>query len=296
MKLLATLMSVIVFSGAVGAGELDAVRSSENFDNCKPDEAKIQVQTFREQINDWVQYFSANEVPLSLEDIYPYYQVKNGLSALSLRDLNYCEMDRDTLSRTLKNIPSENTISALNNFFRSDVNYDKLFSCLALEESLGDPDTSASKKIFREVTGRNEKPLGVKFYHDREQPKESALNIGLFQFTPDINGNIHSCVKSWNKIFDKQNNCQIKNNHDALSALSTSAQNFNAFCGVHKIIETAAIQMRSEKISAHFKPGYECVSLQMRAGLAYNHFGPLQNSTGKNLRSLAKCLEGNKIH
>jgi hypothetical protein len=290
---LMTVMSVLILNASAYAGELDALRKIETYDSCKPYESKNQNTSFKDQIKDWVEFYSAQEVPLSLEEIYPYYQVKNGLTELSLRDLNYCGEDQSSLDRSLKNVPEEKTIAGLNQFFENSVNYEKLFSCLALEESLGDPDTSSSKKIYRTVTGKDEKPAGVKFYIDRDQPKESALNIGLFQFTPNINGNIQSCVKSWNKIFHQQKNCQIKNNDDVLSALSTSAQNFNTFCGVHKIIETASIQMRSEKSSAHFRPGQECISLQMRAGLAYNHFGPLQNSTGRNLASLTKCLNEN---
>lgn len=286
------MKSVFTFSlvTTVHANELDAVRPSQQYDACKPYEAKNEINTFREQIRDWVDYYSSHEVKLALEEIYPYYAVKNGLNELSLHDLNYCELDQNALSRSLKNVPDQTTISSLNNFFQNNTNYEKLFSCLAMEESLGDPDTAVSQRVYQNATGRNDKPKGVKFYIDREQPKESQLNIGLFQFTPNINGNIHSCVLAWNELFNQKQNCQIKNNSDVLNALSTSGQNFNVFCGIHKIIETSAVQMKSEKSSAHFKAGEACVSLQMRAGLAYNHFGPLQNSTGKNLASLARCL------
>jgi hypothetical protein len=297
MELFCVLLTLIFLSSDTAANELDKPRSKDNFDLCKPNEASNDINSFREQISDWAEYYSTNSVPLELDDIYSIYQVKDGFSELSLKDLNYCELDQSSLSRSLKNVPDQKTINSLNHFFYNSkqVNYDKLFSCLATEESLGDPDTQASQKVYRESTGGASKPSGVKFYIDREQPKESALNIGLFQFTPNVNGNIQSCVKSWNKIFQGKNNCQIKNNKDALSALSSSAQNFNAFCGIHKIIETAAIQMKSEKTSAKFRPGSECVSLQMRAGLAYNHFGPLQNSTGKNLASLGRCLDSEQL-
>ncbi len=287
------IISLLFFSTA-RANELDKIRIiKDNYDLCQPQTTSPPAKTFREQINNWVQFYSSQEVGLELGDIYPYYEVKEGLKMLSLDNLNYCELNVDSLRRSLRNVPDQKTISLLNQIFinENQVDYNKLFSCLALEESLGDPDTISSSKIFQEVTGLVSKPLGVKFYIDKAQPKESALNIGLFQFTPNMNGNILPCVKSWNKIFQGEKNCQIKNNQDALKALSSSTQNFNTFCGVHKVIETAAIQMKSEKASAQFLPGESCVSLQMRAGLAYNHFGPFQNSTGANLKNLMKCVD-----
>ncbi|MBC7541087.1 MAG: hypothetical protein H7281_19880, partial [Bacteriovorax sp.] len=90
--------------------------------------------------------------------------------------------------------------------------------------------------------------------------------------------------------FSNKQNCQVKNKSDVLEALGSPGQNLNAFCGIHKIIETASIQMKSPNSNARFNSKKQCVSLQMKAGSAYNHFGPLQNTTGRNLASLAKCI------
>lgn len=295
MKAFFSIVLFISISSSLYANELTKIRKQDSIDNCKVDGAVNNVQTFGEQIRYWVNHFESNEVDLSMDEINTYYDVKDGLAALSTRDLNFCEVDKASLSRSLKNVPDEETIKLLNAFFNENTDYEKLYTCLAKEESLGDPDTESSIKVFKKFSNQALKPAGVKFYWDKEQPKGSALNIGLFQFTPNINGNIRPCVLSWNKMFKSQTSCQIKSNDDALAALASSGQNFNAYCGLHKVIETASIQMKSIGESRKFKPGQSCVSLQMKATLAYNHFGPFQNSTGKNLKSLAKCINATNL-
>lgn len=64
-------------------------------------------------------------------------------------------------------------------------------SCLSYTESLGDPDTSKSyQNASAHAPDDYSKSEGVKFYWDVNQPIESALNIGLFQFAPGAGGNI----------------------------------------------------------------------------------------------------------
>jgi hypothetical protein len=293
-EIILVIIYALIYSSHAYSDELTKSRVPNSYDHCSiasESGNNDKGTSFDSQINKWIDYYNQNDIPLEMEEINSYYNVKEGLKTLSFRDLNFCSVDKNSIAKSLKNIPDNETISLLHDFFKSNIQHEKIFSCLALEESLGDPDTTESQKIYTEVTGEKSKPSGVKFYRDRLQPKESELNIGLFQFTPNINGNIHSCVMSWNKIFKTNQSCQIKNNKDVIDALSTNAQNFNVYCGLHKILETASIQLKSNNANAHFHPGEECVSLHMRAGLAYNHFGPLQNSTGRNLASIAKCFQ-----
>lgn len=279
------------------ASELDTLRKQNNFDSCLPDDLKNNAEnTFEKRIELWISYFMNHEVTLEMDDINPYYHIKDGLEKMSLNDLNFCEVDKIKLKRSLNIVPDTKTISLLNSIFFEMNNGDKentfkkIFSCLAVEESLGDPDTANSRRVYREVTGKNDKPMGVKFYIDPLQKKESAINIGLYQFTPNANGNINPCLKAWNKLFVGTQKCQVKNKSDVMEALGSPSQNLNAFCGIHKILETSSIQILSPNASAKFNPPAACVSLQMKAGSAYNHFGPLQNSTGHNLASLTKCI------
>ncbi|MGZ3806900.1 MAG: hypothetical protein ACXVCE_02345, partial [Bacteriovorax sp.] len=250
MKHLMTL-ALLLKCTALSASELDATRTQNDFDSCSPQDAlemkSKSIRSFEERIEAWVNYFESSKVSLSMEEINPYYHVSANaaLTSLSLSDLHFCSLDRQHLSRSLSNAPDAETIDLLNQFFTVGApDYKKLFSCLALEESLGDPDTASSKKIYQKVVGKSDKPLGVLFYIDPAQKKESALNIGLYQFTPNGNGNINPCIKSWNKLMKDKKNCEIKSSTDVISALSSPGQNFNAFCGVHKIIETASIQMK----------------------------------------------------
>lgn len=82
-----------------------------------------------------------------------------------------------------------------------------------------------------------------------------------------------------------------------IKVLGSSYQSFNAFCGIHKVVQTFAIQVNtSSSSSTHPSNGGKtaanrCVTPHFYAGKAYNHFGPLQNSTGENMNSLYSCIE-----
>ncbi|MBC7540980.1 MAG: hypothetical protein H7281_19315, partial [Bacteriovorax sp.] len=250
---IAFLISTLFIQCPLYASELDSLRTQNTFDSCVPDDVKIGFEnTFEKRIELWVSYYLSHEVDLEMGDINPYYNIKDGLERISLSDIKFCEVDNVSLERSLKNVPDAKTIDLLNTIFFDQMNNgdkqqtaQKIFTCLAMEESLGDPDTASSKKVYREVTGKNDKPSGVKFYIDPLQKKESELNIGLYQFTPNASGNINPCLKAWNKMFSNKQNCQVKNKSDVLEALGSPGQNLNAFCGIHKIIETASIQMKS---------------------------------------------------
>ena len=76
-------------------------------------------------------------------------------------------------------------------------------------------------------------------------------------------------------------------------------QNFNAFCGVDKILQSFYVQVNTLKSQnthpsnisrgALINSDDRCVSLHFYAGYSYNHFGPLQNTTRSNLDHLMTC-------
>ncbi len=226
-----------------------------------------------------------------------------------------CLVTKESLSKTIKNMPDEMTIELANRFAREHNElreqedhaelqqlWGKFFGCLAYTESLTTADLAASEKLAKKYAPKNYKrPQGVKFYYDKWQPKVSRLNIGLYQFTPNYGGNIKPCVDSWNHYYSNES-CQIKNKKkDALiNAFGSTAQHFNAYCGVHKVIEAFSVQLNtSEKKFTHpqnqedgkLKSASErCVTPHFYAGWSYNHFGPLQNSTKNNLKKLMSCL------
>ncbi len=89
-----------------------------------------------------------------------------------------------------------------------------------------------------------------------------------------------------------------------IKILGSSQHSFNSFCGVHKVVETFAIQAYTKNSSSTHptnvsgsglkSPANRCVTPYFYAGWAYNHFGPLQNSTGSNLNELHSCIEGSE--
>lgn len=235
-----------------------------------------------------------------------------------------CNSTSANLSSTIKKVPSQTTIDKLNRFamtvngLRQNVLYGdadakkellstwtKFFSCLAYSESMSTSDSSASKTVAAKVAPEGyRKPAGVEFYEDANQPVASRLNIGMYQFTPDSNGNIQPCIKAWNALHTDKASCQVNpkaSQSELIKVFGSSLQSFNAFCGVHKLIQTFAIQVNTSKTSAthplnlsggKLKP-YEqrCVTPYFYSGWAYNHFGPFQNSTGSNLSELFSCIE-----
>jgi hypothetical protein len=181
--------------------------------------------------------------------------------------------------------------------------------CLAYTESLTTADGARSRQVALEH-GPDEyaKPSGVKFYLDAAQTHpDSRLNIGLFQFSPASRGNIQSCIRNWNHLHGDDHSLRIDPVSDSatmIRRLGNASQDFNAFCGVDKIAQIFFVQVNtlSERRTHPANlltlpdgtrrlkdPGDRCVSLHFN-GRAYNHFGPLQNSTRKNLSELLSCV------
>jgi len=281
-----------------------------------------------DQFADQISYFSQKmikDVPAMVGSIGSYYGTSESDAAYfptSLIRHPLCLVNSSTLSQTIKNVPAQSTIEKLNQF-ASTVNtlrtevingdqaakaellslWSRFFSCLAYSESLGTADSSTSQNVARKYSPANyRKPAGVEFYEDPAQPAESKLNIGAFQFTPNKTGNISPCLKAWNKLHSGRPTCQLPVNGtqgDLIKALGSSYQSFNVFCGVHKLVQTFAIQVNTSKSTSTFPTNMvngklksqeaRCVTPHFQAGKAYNHFGPFQNSTGSNLEELMSC-------
>lgn len=293
-------------------------------DQCFKDEAA------HDYFADQISYYAS----LMLEDIPAMVGFIGSSYGTNNNDNNYfptslirhplCVVNNSTLSKTINKVPSQSTIDKLNRFaatvntLRQDVlngdqsakkellsTWTRLFSCLAYTESLGTADSTTSKNVASRVAPSTyRKPAGVKFYDDPAQSAESRLNIGMFQFTPTASGNIQPCLRAWNKIHSEIPSCQLNqkaSQNELIPILGSSLQSFNAFCGVHKLIQTFAIQVNTSKSSATSPQNlvngklknYEerCVTPHFQAGRAYNHFGPFQNSTGSNLEKLFSCVE-----
>lgn len=219
-----------------------------------------------------------------------------------------CEVTKESLSKTIKKLPTDDTI-ALANRFANDHNrlrktnptelkklWGKFFGCLAYKESLSTADLRSSQNVAKKYAPSDyQKPAGVKFYYDKLQPKESRLNIGMYQFTPNRYGNISPCIKDWNRSYSS---CKItdKSQNGLIRTLGSVSQDFNAYCGVHKLLQTFNVQLHTTKAknthpsNENKAPANRCVTPHFYAGWAYNHFGPLQNSMGDNLGKLMRCV------
>lgn len=305
--------------------ELTKIRTSVNTDSadkCFDDNQP------HDQFADQISYYSQKmlkDVPAMVGSIGSYYGTSendNNYFPTSLIRHPLCSVNASTLSQTIKNVPSQATIDKLNTFANAvntlrteviggDQNakaellslWSRFFSCLAYTESLGSADSSTSQNVARKYSPAGyRKPAGVEFYEDPAQPAESKLNIGAYQFTPNKAGNISPCLKAWNKLHSDKPACQLPTNGpqgDLIKALGSSYQSFNVFCGVHKLLQTYAIQVNTTKTSATFPTNLvngklksqesRCVTPHFQAGKAYNHFGPFQNSTGSNLEELMSC-------
>ena len=238
-----------------------------------------------------------------------------------------CVSTSKSLSSTIKKVPNQTTIDKLNRF-ASSINalrlevlngdqtakkellgsWTKFFSCLAYSESLGSSDSTASKNVaIKNAPSGYRKPAGVEFYEDKAQPAVSRLNIGMFQFTPNSGGNIQPCIRAWNQINLNKKTCQINqkaSQAELIKILGSSLQSFNAFCGVHNLIQTFAIQVNTSKTSATHPSNLingklkandlRCVPPHFYSGWAYNHFGPFQNSTGSNMNEMFNCIENSR--
>lgn len=305
--------------------ELTKIRSlinTDSADKCFDDNQP------HDQFSDQISYYAQKmikDVPAMVGSIGSYYGTSENDSnyfPTSLIRHPLCSVDASTLSHTIKNVPSATTIAKLNTFaeavntLRSEVIngdqsakaellslWSRFFSCLAYSESLSSADSTSSQRVANKFSPAGyRKPAGVEFYEDPAQPAESKLNIGTYQFTPNKSGNISPCLKAWNKMHANKPSCLLPVNGsqaDLIKALGSSFQSFNVFCGVHKLVQTFAIQVNTSKTSSTFPTNQvngklkaqeaRCVTPHFQAGKAYNHFGPFQNSTGSNLDELMSC-------
>lgn len=301
--------------------------NTDSVDQCFSDEAPHEY--FADQISYYAQEM-LSDVPAKVGYIGSYYGTSsddNNYFPTSLIRHPLCTVSSSTLSQTINKVPNQATIEKLNRFastvntLRQEVldgdqsakkellnTWTRLFSCLSYAESLSTADTTTSKNVATKVapTGYR-KPAGVKFYEDPAQDAASRLNIGMFQFTPNSAGNIQPCIRAWNSVHQNKASCQINqkaSQADLIKILGSSYQSFNAFCGVHKLIQTFAIQVNTTKTSATHPSNVvngklkaqeqRCVTPHFQAGKAYNHFGPFQNSTGSNLDKLFTCIESSR--
>lgn len=310
------------------AGKSREMINSDKVDNCTADNDNVHGY-FVEQIAFYTDKMF-NDTPAKVGYIGRFYGTSsndNNYFPTSLIRHPLCESTSNSLGATLKIIPNQMTIDKLNRFaisvnslrteiLNGDITAKKdllgkwttLFSCLAYSESLGTSDTLSSQNIANQnAPSGYRKPAGVKFYEDINQPEVSKLNIGIFQFTPNSSGNVQPCIRAWNQLHANKKSCQLNqkaSQSDLVKILGSSLQNFNTFCGIHKLIQTFAIQVNTTKISAThpanltngiLKSSQErCVTPHFYSGWAYNHFGPLQNSTGSNLNKLFTCIESSQ--
>jgi hypothetical protein len=304
--------------------------NQDQVDQCFNNSDEESHNYFANQISYYTQLMLDKDVPAKVGFIGSLYGTSsddNNYFPTSLIRHSLCTVNSSTLSNMMKKVPAQKTIDRLNRFsqtanelrenvLKGDVSskaqllshWTRLFSCLAYTESLGTADSPSSINVANKVAPQGyRKPAGVKFYDDPAQSQESRLNIGMFQFTPNSGGNIQPCLKAWNTLHLNKPQCQINtksNQAQLVQILGSSKQSFNAFCGIHKLIQTFAIQVNTIKSSSTFpsnnvngklKP-YEqrCVTPHVQAGKAYNHFGPFQNSTGNNLEELFSCIENSR--
>lgn len=162
-----------------------------------------------------------------------------------------------------------------------------LAGCLAYTESLGDPDTKASRRRAAQLLGAGyRKPAGVKFYYDRRHSNPaSRWNIGLYQFVLSRGGNINPCIRSWVAGgFPTSRRIHDLELRQMGAFVGSPGQSFNAFCGVNKLAQTIFVNAHTtDRDLTHAgnrvgpdrlrPPEDRCVSLHNKS--AYSHFGPL---------------------
>lgn len=301
--------------------------NTDQVDKCFSDDNDHEL--FADQISYYVSEL-LNDTPAMVGVIGSYYGTSssdNNYFPTSLIRHPLCTSTTSSLGSTINKVPAQSVINKLN-AFTNEVNdlrkavlqgdmkakadlgktWTRFFSCLAYTESLGSADSSASNAVAKKVAPSGyRKPAGVEFYEDPSQDASSRLNIGMFQFTPNAGGNIQSCLRAWNVLHAKKSSCLVPekgSQADMIKILGSSLQSFNAFCGVHKLIQTFAIQVNTTKTSATHPSNLvngklknhelRCVTPHFQSGRAYNHFGPFQNSTGTNLNSLFSCIENSR--
>lgn len=317
--------SVDQFQKQSALSEVRSIINLDNVDKCFTDDRP------HDLFSDQISYYAAmmfKDVPAMVGVIGSYYGTSdndNNYFPTSLIRHPLCAVTSTTLGKTLKNVPSQLTIDKLNryslkvNSLRKQViagdmkakiellnTWSRFFSCLGYTESLSSADTASSVRVAAKYAPAGyRKPAAVEFYEDPSQSAESRLNIGMYQFTPTSSGNIQPCLRAWNTVHKKANaSCLIDpkgSQTEMIKVTGSSLQSFNAFCGIHKLIQTFAIQVNTTRASAthpynlvngKLLPAEErCVSPHFLAGKAYNHFGPFQNSTGTNMDKLFSCIE-----
>lgn len=253
-----------------------------------------------------------------------FYNISADLSShqeVSLYSQPFCRVTSSTLASTIgsSRVPNSSTISLLNQFvnkfndlrsktLRGDNEAEleinqlmtRFMSCLAYTESLTTADNPRSQRVAQKYAPAGyRKPAGVNFYEDPLQNEASRLNIGLFQFTPTGSGNINPCLRHWNEF---NPSCSVATNSsrsELIKVIGSPQQTMNAFCGVNKLLQTFAIQVNTtstrnthpDNYSNGMKPSSQrCVTPFFFSGWAYQHYGPLMNSTGKNMNSLMSCV------
>lgn len=157
----------------------------------------------------------------------------------------------------------------------------KFFYCLAKEESLSNPDNKIYDLNAKRFGIR--RPRGVVFHSDKQHV--SGNSIGVFQFAPVMNGNIRPCIELWNEKYPAFKLPLSGDLKLAAKILGDSSQAFNIFCGVNKVVQSFYVQINSKNFK-YVNSEKECVTFNRDA---YMHFGPLMNSTGRNLESVLKC-------
>ena len=304
------------------SGKSREIINTDSIDKCFNDD------NTHEYFSDQISYYASemmNDVPAKVGFIGSSYGASSDDSKYfptSLIRHKMCTSTAASLSSTIKKVPNQSTIDKLNRFadevnglrqsvLNGDINakkellttWTRLFSCLAYSESLATSDSTTSKNVaLKTAPAGYRKPAGVEFYEDAAQPQASRLNIGMFQFTPNAAGNVQPCIRAWNEMHADKASCQVSktaSQSDLIKVFGSSLQSFNAFCGIHKLVQTFAIQVNTTKLSATHPSNlvngklklYEqrCVTPHFFSGWAYNHFGPFQNSTGSNMNELFSC-------
>lgn len=304
--------------------ELLPNRTGESLHQVDSCEAELDGQnSFADRIAYYVHKHTEKTKP-HLAQLAPYYDVPSSLSRhaeVSLTSHQLCPVSRSSLSSTIgsSRVPNSSVISLLNEFSQEHNNlrdrssdgdtqaevelnqlWTRFMSCLSYTESLTTADNSSSRSVASKYGPSNyRKPAGVKFYEDPYQDAASRLNIGLFQFTPNARGNVNACLRHWNEM---NGSCQVStgsSQSELIRVFGSGYQTFNAFCGVNKILQTFSIQVNTtssrsthpQNTNGGRKPAAQrCVTPFFYSGWAYNHFGPLMNSTGSNMEKLMRCV------
>lgn len=308
-----------------GMRELDRVRApaTQKSDTCSPVKATSTLPRFGEIVNAAIEeHLFKNQIQMG-GIAKKFYGVPNEDNALivTLTSHPMCTVTQEGLTEVLNRVPPQEVIDKANQFatqynqirnhmIGGDKNalaemkqlWLRLMGCLSYVESLTTADDLPSQ-IVAQTYGPSGylKPEGVKWYIDSaQQDAASRLNIGLFQFAPTAGGNISPCRLAWSKSYPSCGIPPSSTTEDFKFIFGSSHQSFNAYCGVNKVLQSFFTQVNTTLATGVYPsnkdtnqklraPAQRCVTLHIRAGRAYNHFGPFQNSTGTNLNKLLTC-------